>query len=192
MSDFQDLRVSEIHEWLSLILCTEASDLLKNLSLDSQAKTTEIHEPTKKSSVDAGNGLVQPTNRAATPLIPDFMDPTMAYYTNGYASLYYYGGKFVAISFYGYGYAPYGPYSPTGSPMPTVGQYGELYGAQHYQYPTSYFPPMTPTTPYSPVPLKGEITTTKKEPNLSLDTTKGNPNGVKGNTASTPVSPTSY
>ncbi|CAI9302263.1 unnamed protein product [Lactuca saligna] len=33
---------------------------------------------------------------------------------------------------YGHGYAPYGPYSPTGSPMPTVGQYGELYRAQHY------------------------------------------------------------
>nr|KAJ0187760.1 hypothetical protein LSAT_V11C900500110 [Lactuca sativa] len=44
---------------------------------------------------------------------------------------------------YGYGYAPYGPYSPVGSPMPT-------------------------------------------------DTTKGNPNDVKGNTASTPVRPNSY
>ena len=40
--------VSLINKWLSLILCTEASDLLKNLSLDSQAKTTEIPEPTKK------------------------------------------------------------------------------------------------------------------------------------------------
>ncbi|CAI9280958.1 unnamed protein product [Lactuca saligna] len=93
---------------------------------------------------------------------------------------------------YGHGYAPYGPYSPDVSPMPTVGQYGELYGAQHYQYPTSYFPPMTPTTPYSPTPPKGEITTTKEEHALSFDTTKGNPNGVKRNTASTPVRPTSY
>ncbi|CAI9260510.1 unnamed protein product [Lactuca saligna] len=90
--------VSLINKWLSLILCTKASDLLKNLSLDSQAKTTEIHEPTKKvryfhhmSSMDAGNGLVQPTNRSVTPLILDFMDPTMAYYPNGYASSYYYG-----------------------------------------------------------------------------------------------------
>ncbi|KAL7618826.1 hypothetical protein Lser_V15G02083 [Lactuca serriola] len=84
--------VSLINKWLSLILCTEASDLLKNLSLDSQAKTTEIHEPTKKSFVDAGNGLVQPTNRSVTPLILDFMDPTMAYYPNVYASAYYNGG----------------------------------------------------------------------------------------------------
>ncbi|CAI9292601.1 unnamed protein product [Lactuca saligna] len=93
---------------------------------------------------------------------------------------------------YGHGYAPYGPDSPAGSPMPTVGQYGELYGAQHYQYPTSYFPPMTPTTPYSSAPPKGEITANKEEPTLSLDTTKGNPNGVKGNTASTTVRPTPY
>ncbi|CAI9276427.1 unnamed protein product [Lactuca saligna] len=57
--------VSLINKWLSLILCTKASNLLKNLSLDSQAKTTEIPEPTKKvryfhhmSSMDAGNGLV--------------------------------------------------------------------------------------------------------------------------------------
>ncbi|XP_023741916.1 YTH domain-containing protein ECT4 [Lactuca sativa] len=189
----------------------QASDLLKNLSIDSQAKTTEIPEPTKKSSVDAGNGLVQPTNRSVTPLIPDFMDPTMAYYPNGYASAYYYGGydgttndwddysRYVnpdgvdlSHGVYGYGYAPYGPYSPAGSPMPTVGQDGQLYGAQHYQYPTSYFPPMTPTTPYSPAPPKGEVTATKEEPALSLDTTKGNTNGVKGNTGSTPVRPTSY
>ena len=58
--------------------------------------------------------------------------------------------------------------------------------------PTSYFQPMTPTTPYSSAPPKGEITTTKEEPALFLDTTKGNPNDVKGNTASTPVRPTSY
>ncbi|CAI9302262.1 unnamed protein product [Lactuca saligna] len=51
---------------------------------------------------------------------------------------------------------------------------------------------MTPTTPYSPAPPKGEITATKEEPALSWETTKGNPNGVKGNTASTPLRPTSY
>ena len=47
--------------------------------------------------MDAGNGLVQPTNRSVTPLILDFMDPTMAYYPNVYASAYYNGGKLVAI-----------------------------------------------------------------------------------------------
>ncbi|CAI9278752.1 unnamed protein product [Lactuca saligna] len=51
---------------------------------------------------------------------------------------------------------------------------------------------MAPTTPYSPAPPKGKITATKEEHALSLDTSKGNPNGVKRNTASTPVRPTSY
>lgn len=41
----------------------QAADLLKNLSLDSQSKTLEIPEPTKKPSVDTtdtGNGQNQP------------------------------------------------------------------------------------------------------------------------------------
>ncbi|KAJ0555384.1 hypothetical protein HanIR_Chr07g0301451 [Helianthus annuus] len=70
---------------------TETVDLLKNLSLDTQPKALEIPEPTKKPSVDttgAVNGVNQPLDRSVTPLIPDFMDPTVAYFPNGY----YYGG----------------------------------------------------------------------------------------------------
>ncbi|KAI3791251.1 hypothetical protein L2E82_04955 [Cichorium intybus] len=183
----------------------QASDLLQNLTLESQTKASEIPEPTKKSSVDVVTGQVQPGNKSLTPSIPDYLDPSLAYYPNGYASAYYYGsydgttndwddysrymnpdGVDLSQGVYGYGYAPYGPYSPAGSPMPTVGQDGQLYGAQHYQYPTSYFQPMTPTTPYT-TPPKGEVTTDQSA--LSMDTTT---KGTKGNTGTTPVRPTSY
>ncbi|XP_031399392.1 YTH domain-containing protein ECT2 isoform X3 [Punica granatum] len=129
----------------------QATDLLQKLSLDAQPKPLEIPEPTKKTSsnqygsVDAGNaanGQVQPNDRAMTPVLPDFMDPTMCYVPNGYPSTaYYYGGydatgnNWEDYSRYanaegvdltsgvygedgsliyhpGYGYAPYGPYSP--------------------------------------------------------------------------------
>ncbi|KAL7597328.1 hypothetical protein Lser_V15G29367 [Lactuca serriola] len=205
----------------------QAADLLKNLSLDSQSKTLEIPEPTKKPSVDTtdtGNGQNQPLDRSITPLIPDFMDPTVAYFPNGYASTaYYYGGydgttndwddysRYLnpdgvdmshgvygdngSYMYNGYGYAPYGPYSPAGSPVPTVGHDGQLYGAQHYQYPSPYFQPITPTSGPT-IPPKGEITTTASsdQPPLPVDTANGNSNtivnGVKGTTGQTQVRPT--
>ncbi|KVH90942.1 YTH domain-containing family protein 3-like [Cynara cardunculus var. scolymus] len=210
----------------------QAADLLKNLSLDSQTKTLEIPEPTKKPSVDNGNVQVQPTNRSVTPLIPDYMDPAVAYFPNGYPSTaYYYGGydgtttdwdeysRYVNSDgvdmtqgvygdngsvMYGYGYAPYGPYSPAGSPMPTVGQDGQFYGAQHsYQYPSPYFQPIAPTgSPFTApaAPPKGEITApaSADQPPITVETAKGNSNGVvngvgaKGNTGSAPVRPTPY
>ncbi|KAI3791252.1 hypothetical protein L2E82_04956 [Cichorium intybus] len=205
----------------------QAADLLKNLSLDSQSKTLEIPEPTKKptDTADTGNGQNQPLDRSITPLIPDFMDPAVAYFPNGYASTaYYYGGydgttndwddysrylnpDGVDMShgvygdngslMYGYGYAPYGPYSPAGSPVPTVGHDGQLYGAQHYQYPSPYFPPITPTSGPT-IPPKGEITTPAsgdQQPPLPVDTANGNSNsivnGVKGTNGQTPR-PTPY
>ncbi|KAF5189005.1 hypothetical protein FRX31_021412 [Thalictrum thalictroides] len=45
---------------------------------------------------------------------------------------------------YGFGYTPYGPYSPAGSPVPTLGHDGLLYRPHQYQYPTFYQSP-TPT-----------------------------------------------
>ncbi|KAD4384186.1 hypothetical protein E3N88_24354 [Mikania micrantha] len=158
----------------------QAADLLKKLSLDSQSKTLEVSESDKKPSVDSGvnvNGQSQPLDRSLTPLIPDFMDPTVAYFPNGYTSpAYYFGGYDGATNDYsrylntdgvdvshglygengslmypGYGYAPYGPYSPAGSPVPTAGHNGQLYGTQHYQYPSPYFQSMTQTA----VPSKG-------------------------------------
>ncbi|XP_043692095.1 YTH domain-containing protein ECT2-like [Telopea speciosissima] len=126
----------------------QAADLLQKLSLDSQPKTLEVPEVTKKASaipfgsVDAGevpNGQI-PSERSITPLLQDFVDPTMCYLPNGYPSTtYYYGGYDGPINewddysryvnpdgvemspgvygengslmyHHGYGYAPYGPY----------------------------------------------------------------------------------
>ncbi|KAK3030499.1 hypothetical protein RJ639_038805, partial [Escallonia herrerae] len=209
---------------------TEAADLLQKLSLESQTKALEIPEPTKKPSADSGdaaNGQIQSFDRSVTPLLPDFMDPSMCYLPNAYPSTaYYYGAGYDAtgtqewdeysrymnpegvemptgvygdngsVMYHGYGYAPYGPYSPAGSPVPTVGHDGQLYGAQHYQYPSPYFQPLTPTSgsyPSPAVPPKGEIAaTTAADPvPLSVDTTNGNTNAgsLKGNSGSAPVRP---
>ncbi|XP_009799895.1 YTH domain-containing protein ECT4 isoform X2 [Nicotiana sylvestris] len=203
----------------------QAADLLQKLSLDSQNKTLEIAEPKKKpvDSKDVGNGQIQSLDRSVTPLLPDFMDPTLCYVPNGYPSYYYgydgsgnewedytryvnpegvemtgaYGDNGSFMYQHGYGYAPYSPYSPATSPVPTVGHDGQLYGAQHYHYP--YFQPLPPTsTPYTtPVaPAKGEIATSAAadQAPLSVDSANGNSNGianggVKGNTAPTPVRP---
>ncbi|KAJ9555412.1 hypothetical protein OSB04_010026 [Centaurea solstitialis] len=71
------------------------------LSLDSQSKPLEIPEPTKRyrilwnpsvDTADAGNAQNQPLDRSVTPLIPDFMDPTVAYFPNYASTAYYYGG----------------------------------------------------------------------------------------------------
>jgi len=207
----------------------QATDLLQKLSLDSQTKTLEIPEPTKKPPVDSGdvtNGQIQSFDRSLTPLLPDFMDPTVCYLPNGYASYYYggydgtgnewddysrymnpdgvemphgvYGDNGSLMYHHGYGYAPYGPYSPAGSPVPTVGHDGQLYGAQQYQYPTPYFQPLTPTSgPYpSPAaPPKGEISSigSADQAAMSVETPNGNSNGIanggglKGNNGSAPL-----
>ncbi|XP_075515920.1 YTH domain-containing protein ECT4-like [Primulina tabacum] len=154
----------------------QGADLLQNLTLDSQAKTFEVSDATKKPSVDSANAANRiQADRSISPLIPDFMDPTMCYLPSGYPSpAYYYSGydgsandwdeynRFVnpdgseisagvygdnasLLYHHGYSYAPYAPYSPAVSPVPTVGHDGQTYGAQHYQYPTPYFQSLTPT-----------------------------------------------
>ncbi|XP_071726472.1 YTH domain-containing protein ECT4-like isoform X2 [Rutidosis leptorrhynchoides] len=198
----------------------QAADLLKNLSLESQSKTLEIPEPTKKpsgNSVDTGNGQIQSLDRSGTPLIPDYMDPTVAYFPNYASTAYYYPGYDGATNdwddysrylnsdgvdmshgvysdmYHGYGYAPYGPYSPAASPVP-VGHDGQLYAAQQYQYPSPYFQPMTATSgPYS----KGENAPSAgadRQP-WTVDTANTNSNsivGVKGTTGPAPLRPTTY
>ncbi|KAA8542954.1 hypothetical protein F0562_024106 [Nyssa sinensis] len=209
----------------------EAADLLQKLSLDSQSNTLDIPEPTKKPSVDTGdatNGQIQ--ERSITPLLQDCMDPTMFYLPNSYPSTpYYYGGydgttnewddysRYLnpdgvemptgvfgdngsLMYHHGFGYAPYGPYSPAGSPVPTMG-HDQLYGAQHYQYPTPYFQPMTPTSgPYNPSsapPPKGEIpiSASSDQAPMPVDTANGNSNGIangggaKGNNGPPPLRP---
>ncbi|KAM1995080.1 hypothetical protein ACFX15_028175 [Malus domestica] len=214
----------------------EAADLLQKMSLDSQTKTLEIPEPTKKPSVNqygsidsgnAANGQI-PSERSVTPLLPDFVDPSMCYLPNGYPSTaYYYGGydgtgnewddysRYVnpegvemtsgvygdngsLLYHHGYGYAPYGPYSPAGSPVPTMGNDGQLYGPQQYQYPP-YFQPLTPTSgPYTPSPAapQTDVSTSAAadQKPLSVETENGISNGisnggsVKGNNVSAPLS----
>ncbi|KAI7726245.1 hypothetical protein M8C21_008589 [Ambrosia artemisiifolia] len=190
----------------------EAADLLKNLSLEAQSKTLEGSEPANKPSVDSevnGIGQSQPLDRSLTPVIPDFMDPTVAYFPSAYASpAYYYGGYDGATNDYsrflnpdgvdmsqgvygengslmypGYGYAPYGPYSPAGSPVPTTSHDGQLYGTQHYQYPSPYFQPMTQTN----APPKGDFTRSAAagQPSFTVDTAAS----VKGNTGAASVRP---
>ncbi|KAJ0555389.1 putative YTH domain-containing protein [Helianthus annuus] len=149
----------------------DAAALLKNLSL-------EISDPVKKISVDTGNGQIKPSNKVVTPLTLDVMDPSLAYYPNGYPSTaYYYGGydrtaidwDDLAHGVYGYGYAPYGTYS------------------QHYQYPNAYI--------QSPTPTGGSYPTVTDQSPLATDTTKGrvgNGVGLKGNTGPALVKPTAY
>ncbi|KAG5000014.1 hypothetical protein GLYMA_08G124600v4 [Glycine max] len=215
----------------------QATDLLQKLSLETQPKPLEIPEPTKKAtgnqygSVDSGNaanGQIPSYDRSVTPVLQDFIDPTMCYLPNGYPSTaYYYGGydgtgnewddysRYVnsegvemtsgvygdngsLLYHHGYGYAPYGPYSPAGSPVPTMGNDGQLYGPQHYQYPP-YFQPLTPTSaPFTPTPAvlpQGEVSTSvaADQKPLPVEAANGNSNGVsnggnaKGNNAAAPI-----
>lgn len=44
-------------------------------------------------SANAANGQIPSSERSVTPLLPDFMDPSVCYVPNGYPSTaYYYGG----------------------------------------------------------------------------------------------------
>lgn len=200
----------------------QASDLLQKLSLETQPKALEIPEPTKKATgnqygpVDSGNaanGQIPSYERSVTPVLQDFIDPSLCYLPNGYPSTaYYYGGydgtgnewddysRYVnpegvemtsgvygdngsLVYHHGYGYAPYGPYSPAGSPVPTMGNDGQLYGPQHYQYPP-YFQPLTPTSgPFTPTPAvlpQGEVSTSvaADQKPLPVEPANGNSNAV--------------
>ncbi|KAL2487730.1 evolutionarily conserved C-terminal region 2 [Forsythia ovata] len=169
-------------------------------------------------------------DRSLTPSLPDFIDPTMCYLPNGYPPTAYYYGSYDGsgnewedytrymnlegvemtpgvygdngslIYHHGYGYTPYGPYSPATSPVPTVSHDGQLYGAQHYHYPTPYFQSMTPTNshPTPAAPVKGEISTSAAADQvpLSVDSANAKSNGiansgsVKGNNGPAPARPT--
>ncbi|KAF8074278.1 hypothetical protein N665_1116s0016 [Sinapis alba] len=156
----------------------QSADLLQNLSLDSQAKASEIPEPNKKTAVyQYGgvdiNGQVPSFNRSLTPLLPsDAVDPSVCYVPNAYQQQYYYGGYgSVDWSEYNgyqapegvdmnsvYGYAAY-PYSPATSPAPQVGGDGQLYGAQQYQYPAFF--PSGSFTSSAATPTQGDLASNK-------------------------------
>ncbi|TVU48324.1 hypothetical protein EJB05_07957, partial [Eragrostis curvula] len=77
---------------------------------------------------------------------------------------------------YGYGYAPYGAYSPASSPVPTVD--GQMFGTQ-YQYPTAYFQPPTPV----PSTTQGDVQSSAnpEKPAAKADPAKATKNGVVPN-----------
>ncbi|PIA34712.1 hypothetical protein AQUCO_03700175v1 [Aquilegia coerulea] len=192
---------------------SDPADLLQKLSLESQTKTLEVPEATKKASaykrgsVDAKetNGATQPSDRSATPILTEFADPNLCYPYNGYSSpAYYYGGYDGSISewddysryvnpdgtgvygdngslMYGYGYSPYGPYSPASSPVPTIGHDGQLYGPQQYQYPTFYQSPTPPNEAFNSTqaPASQEMSTSVSadKPALSVEVPNGNAKG---------------
>ncbi|KAK4779587.1 hypothetical protein SAY87_015693 [Trapa incisa] len=171
------------------------------------------------SSVDSGNapiGHVPPYERSLTPVLHDFTDPTMCYIPNGYpSSAYYFGGYDgscnewddfsrygntegvdITSGFYGdngslmypgYGFAPYGPYSPATSPVPGNEQ---IYGTQHYHYPSPYFqslPTSIPNAPSLSAPPQKEVSASAPADQklLPADTLNCPKNGgVKGNSRS--------
>ncbi|RRT44282.1 hypothetical protein B296_00055818 [Ensete ventricosum] len=85
---------------------TEASDLLQKLSLDSPSKTDNAVEVAEEPPVlqngssdrETPNMPIQ-SERSLTPLLPDFVDPSMCYVPGGYASpAYFYGGSVFIMS----------------------------------------------------------------------------------------------
>ncbi|PKU68926.1 YTH domain-containing protein ECT4 isoform X1 [Dendrobium catenatum] len=121
----------------------------------------------------SANGVEAPkfqmplSERSVTPVLPEYVDHNICcYLPNGYPSTaYYYGaydgsvndwdysryteglevahGVYSDMYHHGYGYAPYSAYHSSGSPVPSMGHDGHIYGAQHYQYPSPYFQPQT-------------------------------------------------
>ncbi|KAG2554630.1 YTH domain-containing protein ECT4-like isoform X4 [Panicum virgatum] len=178
----------------------QTTDLLQKLSLDSQPKAADATEPagTKKGAAASQPLSVSiPPERSITPVLQDFMDPNLFY-----LPAYYYGGYDGSMSewddyprylnpdgveiapavygdIYGYGYAPYGAYSPASSPVPTVD--GQMFGAQHYQYPTAYFQPPTPVPSSTQGDLQSSVNPEK--PAAKADTAKPTANGVPNGTA---------
>lgn len=138
-------------------------------------------------SKDSVNGHLSSNDRCVTPVLSDIMDPSICYLPNSYQhTAYYYGGydgtcnewdnysRYVnqdgaemppgvygnhgSVMYHGFGYAPYGSYSPAGSPVPAIGHDNQLYGHQQYQYPTPYFPPVTPTnSTYTNAPTAPQV-----------------------------------
>jgi len=178
----------------------QTTDLLQKLSLDSQPKAADATQPaaaTAKKGAAASQPLsvAIPPEPSITPVIQDFTDPNLfylpAYYYGGYDSSMsewddyprYLNSDGVEIApavygdIYGYGYAPYGAYSPATSPVPTVD--GQMFGAQHYQYPAAYFQPPTPV----PSTTQSDLQSSKnpEKPAAKADpakTTNGVPNGT--------------
>ncbi|XP_066384140.1 YTH domain-containing protein ECT4-like isoform X2 [Miscanthus floridulus] len=180
----------------------QTTHLLQKLSLGTQPKVaadaTEPAAAAKKGAVTSQPlSVAIPPERSITPVLQDFMDPNLfylpAYYYGGYDSSMsewddyprYLNSDGVEIApavygdIYGYGYAPYGAYSPATSPVPTVD--GQMFGAQHYQYPTAYFQPPTlvPSTTQSDL----QSSNNPEKPAAKADPAKTTTNSVPNGTA---------
>nr|XP_009398525.1 PREDICTED: YTH domain-containing family protein 2-like [Musa acuminata subsp. malaccensis] len=164
--------------------------------------------------------------RSLTPLLQEHMDAGMCYVPNGYTPSFYYGGYDGSMAewedypryvnsdgvevpppgvygdmyHHGYGYAPYGPYPSPGSPVPTLGHNGQLYGPQHYQFPATYYQPPTatsaPDTTSQTPSSKREVSTSTAAslPSIPVDTTKSDSNetvkaSTNGNNGSAKLKP---
>ncbi|CAA7015480.1 unnamed protein product [Microthlaspi erraticum] len=177
----------------------QAADILQKLSLDSQSRSLNIPESTNKTPVYPYGAVDS-----------NAFDPSLYYLPNGYQ--YFYGGYGSEYTGYtnsqsvdmtsgaygenaslvypqGYGYAAY-PYSPATSPAPQVGGDGQLYGAQHYQYP-SYFPLTTSSAPFaSSVPASTQSKHLTNKATNNYAPTGASKGGVpKGTNGSAPVKP---
>jgi len=128
----------------------QAADMLQKLSLDSQAKASEIPEPNKKTAVYQYGGVdlhgqVPSYDRSLTPMLPsDAVDPSVCYVPNAYQP-YYYGG-------YGTGHewSEYSAYpNPEGVDMNSgmYGDNGSLVYTQGYGYATYPYSPATSPAP---------------------------------------------
>ncbi|XP_057437702.1 YTH domain-containing protein ECT4-like isoform X3 [Lotus japonicus] len=138
----------------------KAADLLQNLSLDTNPKTTGVAEPAKKNGPAFSNGTAKGMTKPLTPN-PSFVPngyPSTTYYYGGYDgqndwnvySRYMnldggmaqgvYGDSCSYMYNQGYGYTPYGAYAPPNASSPIIQHDGQqLYGLQQYQYPSSYY-----------------------------------------------------
>ncbi|KAK4762882.1 hypothetical protein SAY86_008650 [Trapa natans] len=197
----------------------------KPVEIPEPAKKPTVNQYGSVDSGNAPNGHVPPYERSLTPILHDFTDPSMCYIPNGYPSAAYYFGGYdgsgnewddfsrygnsegvdITSGFYGdsgslmypgYGFAPYGPYSPATSPVPGNEQ---LYGTQHYHYPSPYFqslPTGVSNAPSLSAPPQKEVPAAapadqKSLPVETLNMTSNGPKngGVKGNARSGTLKP---
>ncbi|THU65349.1 hypothetical protein C4D60_Mb05t02710 [Musa balbisiana] len=124
----------------------QSTDLMQKLSLDPKNEGNDASDVAKKVYLTSGyNGLMtewEDYPRYANPDGAEVPPPGV------YGDMYHHG----------YGYASYGPYPSPGSPIPTLGQNGQLYGSQHYHFPATYYQQPTPTSaPYTTAQTSGSI-----------------------------------
>ncbi|XP_020579827.1 uncharacterized protein LOC110024289 [Phalaenopsis equestris] len=160
--------------------------------------------------VEAPKVQIPSSERSVTPVLPEYMDHNIWYLHNGYpSSAYYYRGydgsmgdwdeysRYLSpegvemphgvygdLYHHGYGYTPYGAYPSSASTVPPLGHDSQMYGTQHYQYPSPYFQPQAvPNGTYS----SNNVPTSQAEVNspsvadpapVSVDAAKSNSNGV--------------